>query len=228
MNIMAVMIYSRRGGVQDRIESKLADEKIPLLQLTDPEFGWKKRVLHTIDIARAHPCTFLIFLDAWDMLMLGTKEELLEIKGITEGITFSAQKFCWPDGSRRAEYDAKQTEAERNSAWRFINSSPMVGMGHNIATALSWGWERFPMQWNTNSCEEYWVDERFFTDLYLKAPAEMNIKIDTRCELNQNLLASVPYDLYMHRGRIYNLKHMTEPIFLHANGRTEIPPGLLI
>ena len=221
MNLLAVMIYSNRGGQQNRLERQLADQKIPLLQYTIPDFSWRRRTLASLDIARNYPDRVLLFLDAWDTLLLGTREEI-EALPLDEGVTFAAQKFCWPDEAREPEYP------KHNSPWRFINSNPMVGRGESIAAALSWGWERFPLTGDTNSCEDYDVDERFLTNLYLsEARCKFNIKLDTKCELNQIFLASVPGDLWLENGRLFNMIHGTCPIFVHFNGHTNIPEGLL-
>lgn len=225
MNLMAVVIYSTRGGVQDKLEAKLASEKIPLLSLTIPDFSWRRRTMASMRIAHHYRDNTLIFLDAWDTLMLGTREEL-EALPLDEGVTFAAQKFCWPDDTQEPQYKAIQPEDV--GPWRFINSNPMAGLGSSISEALEWGWGKFPIKTNTNLCEAYDVDERFLANLYLsEAREKFNIKLDTRCELNQTYLASIPGDLWLENDRVTNLIHKTKPIFFHANGRTNIPEELL-
>ena len=225
MNLMAVVIYSIRGGVQDKLEAKLVSEKIPLLSLTIPDFSWRRRTMASMRIAHHYRDNTLIFLDAWDTLMLGTREEL-EALPLDEGVTFAAQKFCWPDDTQEPQYKAIQPEDV--GPWRFINSNPMAGLGSSISEALEWGWGKFPIKTNTNLCEAYDVDERFLANLYLsEAREKFNIKLDTHCELNQTYLASIPGDLWLENDRVTNLIHKTKPIFFHANGRTNIPEELL-
>jgi hypothetical protein len=226
MNLMGVVIYSHRSGLQDRLEQRFVEEEIPLLSVTLPKFSWRRRTLLSADIAMRYPEHTLIFLDAWDTMMLGSREEL-ETLPLDEGVTFAAQKFCWPDHTQSSQYDEIQ-DFETIGPWRFINSNPMAGLGRNIAAAIEWGWERFPIKTNTNSTEEYDVDERFLANLYLsEAREKFNIKLDNRCELNQMFLASVPHDLWLEDGRITNLIHRTKPIFVHFNGRSKPPEALL-
>lgn len=223
--LRGVVVYGHRAGHQDLLEKRFFQERIPLISHSIVDFSWRRRMLESRDIALAYPEDTLIFLDAWDTLFLGSREEL-EALPLDEGITFAAQKFCWPDHTREAEYDAIQPRDV--GPWRFINSNPMVGKGWMIGGAIEWGWQRFPIKTNTNSCEEYDVDERFLTNLYLSEARERwNIKLDTRCELNQMFLASVPGDLWMENGRITNLVHKTKPVFVHFNGHTNVPEGLL-
>jgi len=225
MNLMGVVIYSTRGGLQDRLEAKFASERIPFLSYTIPDFSWRRRTMASMDIASHYPDRTLIFLDAWDVLFLGGRDELKALP-LDQGITFAAQKFCWPDAKQQPQYDAIQPEDV--GPWRFINSNPMVGLGSTIKECLSWGWERFPIKTNTNLCDEHDVDERFLANLYLSEARDMfGMKIDTRCELNQTYLASIPKDLWLEDGRITNKIHNTKPIFVHFNGRTNPPEGLL-
>ncbi len=224
--MMAVLLYSKRGGVLNQLELQFQREEIPVLSLTIPKFGWKARLLAWMDISSRYPDEFLMFIDPWDTLFLGTKEELLGLRHIWEhGVTFAAEKHCWPDKSRAPEYDAFQTDP---GPWRYLNSAPLVGWGKDIFEAINYGWERFPLATNTNIVEAYDVDERFLTNLYLsEAREKYNIKIDNRCELNQIFLDSWPDQLYLHGGRIYNCVWGTKPIFFHANGKTQIPPDLV-
>lgn len=222
--IRGVLVYGQRGGLQDRLEQKFFEEKIPLIQHSIVDFSWRRRILESIQIAHRYPDDILIFLDAWDVMFLGSKKEL-EALPLSEGVTFAAQKTCWPDRTREPEYDAIQNNP---GPWRFINSNPMAGLGRNIYDALTWGWTRFPIKTNTNSVEEYDVDERFLTNLYLSGAREkFGIRLDTRCELNQTYLASIPGDLFCEGGRLINMIHKTKPIFVHFNGRVQ-PPEILL
>lgn len=74
------------------------------------------------------------------------------------------------------------------------------------------------------------MDERFLTNLYLsEAREKYGIRLDTHCRLNQTFLASVPDELWLdvQDKRITNKIHDTKPVFVHFNGRTRIPDGLL-
>jgi hypothetical protein len=224
MNLIAVMVYSHKAGFQEQLERQLSEQEISFIGWQDHDFSWRRRLLLSRDIAKDCPGELLIFLDAWDTLLLGTKQEILDLH-LEKGITFAAGKLCWPDFSRQEEYEKKDGHVK--SPWRYINSNPMAGLGKNIAEAIDWGWKRFPLKEDTKLIQAQDVCERFLTDLYLKAGKKFDIKLDTECRLNQLYRKSVPGDLYLQGNRIVNLVHRTQPIFLHANGRTVVPPELL-
>lgn len=227
--IRGVVVYGHRAGIQDRLEKTFFQSRIPLISHSIVDFSWRRRMIESRDIALAHPEDYLIFLDAWDTMLLGGRDDLEEYaEKHKDSVTFAAQKFCWPDKTREPEYDAIQPEGI--GPWRFINSNPMAGKGWRVGAAIEWGWQRFPIQTNTNSCEEYDVDERFLTNLYLSEARErFKIRLDTRCELNQTFLASIPGELWWDhkQARIINKVHNTKPIFIHFNGHTNVPEEML-
>jgi len=224
MKMMGVVIYSQRGGLQDRLEQRFYEERIPFLSQAIVDFSWKRRIDESIEIALCHPDTFLIFLDAWDTMFLGTRKEI-EAISLTDYVTFAAQKYCWPDETRKTEYDAIQ---ENPGPWRYINSNPMAGKGWMIASALLYGRNHFPLAHHTNDVTKYDVDERLLTSLYLSEARERyNIRLDTNCELNQTFLGSHPGELWLEDGRVRNTIHNTKPVFVHFNGRTNPPEALL-
>lgn len=224
MNIKAVLIYSHRAGFQVQLERQLMMQHIPIIDFVDHEFSWRRRMMMNMEIAAQNPDDLLVFLDAWDTLLLGTRQEIADLR-LDKGVTFAAQKLCWPDFSLEGAY-AKKNPRER-SPWKYINSNPMAGLGKNIYKALDWGWKRFPLKTDTNVMQAYDVCERFLGQLYLKAPKKFDLKLDTECRLSQVYRKSLPGDLYLDDDRIINMIHRTKPVFLHANGRTVVPEELL-
>lgn len=228
MEIKAVLIYSHKAGFQEQLERQLTEQNIPIIHFRDALFSWKKRMVRNMMIAEENPDDVLVFLDAWDTLFLGEKSELVKFnkRHVGDGIVFAAGKLCWPDSLRASEYK-KKNPAER-SPWRYINSNPMMGLGRNIHKALNWGWKRFPLKEDTVLIQAHDVCERFLTDLYLKSPRRFGLKLDTECRLSQIYRKSLPGDLFLtDEKRIINMHHRTQPIFLHANGRTVVPEELL-
>ena len=224
MNIKAVLIYSYRAGFQNQLEHQLMMQHIPIIDFVDPDFSWRRRMMMNMEIAAQNPDDLLVFLDAWDTLLLGTRQEIADLR-LDKGVTFAAQKLCWPDFSLEGAY-SKKSPRER-SPWKYINSNPMAGLGKNVFKALDWGWKRFPLKTDTNLMSEPDVCEKFLAQLYLKAPKKFDLKLDTECRLSQVFRKSLPGDLYLDDDRIINMVHRTKPIFLHANGRTVVPEELI-
>ena len=216
MEPLVVYVYSYSAGYQPDLEKQLDKAKVDRLPVQIDNFSWRTRALKTMDVAREHIDRVLIFVDAWDTLFLGSKEELMALR-LDDGITLAASKVCWPDVDRYTDYNKKQA-FQTISAWRYVNSNPMAGLGRNIAEAMEWCWERWPIK--GDSCDVKTADgevcERFFTHAYLDSP--FKIKVDTMCRLNQIWLCSTPGDLYLSGNRIYNCMTGSSPVFLHMNG----------
>src|SRR3990172_9558299 len=112
----AVLIYSQRFGYLPLLEWQLKQADIEAIHIVDEEFSWRRRILHTYEVAREYPKELLVFPDAWDTVMFGTKSEIeaLELSG---HITLAGAKNCWPD-DRKTEYAAKQNGIK--SPWRYV------------------------------------------------------------------------------------------------------------
>lgn len=221
--MLAVLIYSHRFGYLPLLEWQLKQAGIDQKHIVDSDFSWRRRVLHTRDAARLYRDELLIFPDAWDTVLLGTKDEILTLELAGE-ITVAGAKNCWPD-DRAADYAAKQNGI--TSPWRYVNTNPLAGLGRDIAEAIDWGWARFPLMDDTREIEPKSgeVDERFWTSLYLDSPCPVNI--DSDCRLSQSFISTVPGELRAEGGRIYNEITGSKPVFFHLNGNHLLPEGLV-
>lgn len=221
--MLAVLIYSQRFGYLPLLEWQLKQADIDQKHIVDPEFSWRRRVLHTRDVARQYPEELLLFPDAWDTVMLGTRDEIYEL-GLDGEVMVAGAKNCWPD-DRIMDYAAKQNGI--TSPWRYVNSNPLFGLGKDIADAIDWGWERFPLMDDTKEItpKSGEVDERFWTSLYLDSPCP--VAIDTDCRLSQSFISTIPGELREKDGRIHNEITGSKPVFLHLNGNHLLPEGLI-
>lgn len=224
---LVVTICNRKGGYQEELEKRLHEESIDYLCVFIEPFSWRLRVLKTLEIAKEYPGRPLVFVDAWDTLLLGTKAELESWFFSHTGITLAASKKCWPDTERYLDYNVKQS-GKVMTAWRYVNSNPMAGLGRDIAAAMEWTWAKAPLEGDSSDTREPNgnVCERFYTTMYLDAPLD-SVKVDSVCRLNQIFLCSTPGDLYVANGRIHNLRTGSKPIFMHLNGKIEFPLELL-
>ena len=223
MEPLAVLIYSHRSGYLPLLEYQLKQAGIEQHHIVDPEFSWRRRIIFTRDAGRLFPNRLLVFPDAWDTVLLGTKSELIAL-GLETCVTLAGAKNCWPD-SREADYASKQGDGL--SPWRYVNSNPLAGIGNALANIIDWGWERFPLKGDSRDIHEPAgeVCERFWTNLYLDT--RFDIRIDSECRLSQSFISSVPGELKADNGRLHNLVTGSTPVFFHLNGNHLLPEGLV-
>lgn len=224
---LVVLIYGHKSGYQTYLEQQLQHAGIERHDVVLSDFSWRRQLLATHAVASRFPDRLQLVIDAWDQVLLGTKEDLIEHaqSALLGHVTLAGAKNCWPD-DRRADF--LQRRGSEASPWQYINNSPLAGLGRDIAKAIEWGLLRFPMQTDSASVAEPSGDvpERFWTRLFLEGPADLGMRIDTQCELNQIHLGVVEGDLMIRHGRVFNNVTGTWPIFLHLNGGGRLPYGL--
>jgi hypothetical protein len=239
---LIVLIYSFKADYQPLLEWQLKRAGLETHHVVDPDFSWRRRQLLTRDVAAQNPDRLLIYPDAWDTVLLGTKDEILRLP-LEGSVTVAGAKVCWPD-PRQEDY-ARKYEAslvdkvwrtpKPISLWRYVNSNPLAGLGRDIARAIDWGWERFPLKGDSSDVrvEDGEVCERFWTSLFLDGPKDLHMRIDSGCYLNQTWLCIEPEDYLIARtrtnepNRLMNRKTGSWPIFLHLNGKHLLPDGLV-
>ncbi len=226
MEPLVVYTFDHSDSYQPLMEKQLDTRGVERLPDEIPAFTWGNRIIRTMQIAEEYPDRVLCFVDAWDTLFLGEAWEL-RAPWCSHGITFAAQKRCWPDPVGY-EYNL-HWENKVATRWRYLNSNPMIGLGCNIARAVRWGWDRFPLEGHTNdTCDpEGNVCERFYTKLLFNAPKEWGLRIDTKCALSQTTTDSSPGEIAIRDGRVFNLVTQTYPIWLHLNGKMAFDVSLL-
>jgi hypothetical protein len=103
-DIIVIAHATRRQGLVNQLESRLADARIPfsLEAITDPipnvaagnlEYnirGWRKT------IAKYHHFKKIVMVDAWDMLFVGSKAGLIEVIP-EDGVLVGTERGSWPD-----------------------------------------------------------------------------------------------------------------------------------
>jgi hypothetical protein len=233
---LIALLYSHRADYQPLLEWQLKQAGLEQLHVPIVDFSWRRRQLVTLQVASEHPNRLLIFPDAWDTVLLGSKNEL-ETLDLSGKVTVAGAKVCWPD-NRQADYAKKFGAklvgdawiAEKWSPpWKFVNSNPLAGLGRDIAKAIGWGLVHHPLVGDSSDVRvpSGEVCERFWTNIYLDGPAHLNVQIDFMCRLNQTYLCNESEDLQIIDGRIYNTVTGTYPVFLHLNGKHLLPEGLI-
>jgi len=219
----AVLIYSHKSKYQEILERQLLRAEIPFIESVLAPFSWDGLILQQRQIARQNEDKLLVYLDAWDVVLIGDHKTLYEQR-FENGIWISGEKNCWPDKARHEEYVKKQ--GERVGPWRYVNTGVIVGLGCKIADAMDWGLKNCPLQKSTNSIlDPNGTDMKFWTDLYLNSPARINV--DSNGELAYTMTGANRGELASINGKWTNTITWTMPIFAHANGGGTIPAVML-
>ena len=144
----------------------------------------------------------LIFVDAYDVLVLSTPKEVEEkIKDRTKMLV-SVEKACYPDSNLSSEYP--ETEHE----WKYVNSGTYYAPR-----------EVFMSLFENDKPEYATDDQRWMTKQFLNNQDKINLDYD--CEVFQ-CHSFVAEDDYEYKdGRVHNLRTLSTPILIHSNGRTD-------
>jgi hypothetical protein len=213
--------FSEGRGYMSELEASLAKNEVAYVASWTRDFSWADTVLWAGQLTKGLGDTPTVILDAWDTIMVGTREELVAAIP-TDHILLAGDIACWPD-DRIADYPVG------DSPWRYVNTAPMCGPADLIHKAIEYGWTHWPIDGTSNDMHaENGTDMRFWTKLFLDSP--MPIKIDSKCEFSQCLHRAPPDSFLVTAAqppRLFNMVTKTKPIFVHANGKSVIPQELL-
>jgi len=212
MNELKVIIRcSRRDGLLAQFEEQLATAGVEFITevtgQTPPNSGVGS-LGSKIDFMRVMAHRFkdyqrLAFIDAWDMLFYGTKEELLS-KIPADGVLFAAERNCWPDAYLADHYKG-------DTPWRFFNGGATFGSPQAI---LAWctAVEELPI-YNQN-----FIDQQLLNLLLLnESPLAL---IDRQTELVYCAVKEKG-ELQFKDSRPWNSLTGTFPNFIHFNGGSD-------
>jgi GR25 family glycosyltransferase involved in LPS biosynthesis len=150
----------------------------------------------------------VLFSDAWDVVVIGTKETILEkYKKFKKPIVISAEKTCWPDKDRANQYDTLE------EPFPYVNSGGYIG----TVKALKTIFENYN---NEDNIQKQIIkpidDQRFWTNMYFKY--RDLIGLDTIAEIFLSLF-DTNISNYNFDNNIFTYKETnTNPIIIHGNG----------
>ena len=148
----------------------------------------------------------VLFSDAWDVMVLGKPEELLnKYKSFNKDIVISAENACWPDGSREPEYSDT-----KNEPFPYLNSGGYVGKVSTLKQIFN--------NYNDDDID----DQRFWTDMYFKNRDK--IVLDTKAEIFLSMHDVKQEDFQFDNEKFTYKETNTNPILVHGNGTSK---GLL-
>jgi hypothetical protein len=167
-------------------------------------FGTKLIETHSFLINNPQIESF-VFVDAHDVVVLGSPEEFNNILGPYEDkFITSCEKACWPEGSLANQYP------DSDSEWKYVNSGSYYAPSDIFIKVF----ESSPPEYHDD-------DQLWLTNAFLNQPGN-NIQLDTQCSLFQSYSHIEDNDFAYMDGRLINLKTNTTPIFIHGNGRTDM------
>lgn len=200
-------------GYYHHLKTQVKRQRIPFIFEELRPFSWRRLLLWEQDFAKRHPTETIVFVDAWDFLMVGTREELEAITGGVD-ILYHAEARCWPEPHKLDFYPPSPTP------YRFVNGTGPAGRGEAIADAISYGMAHFPITGDESSIFAD-NDQRFFTDLFLRGFGQ----IDYFSRLSVQLNAVGLEEFHIERKRLHLLPTDSHPIFIHLNGASKHTHG---
>lgn len=144
-----------------------------------------------------------IFVDAYDVLALGTPKEFEEKLTNPEKMLLSVEVGCWPDTSLAGEYP--QTKHK----WKYINSGAYYSPSRLFVETFE------------ANVPEYASDDQLWLSLSFLHGIRDKYVLDYNCDIFQSYSFIEDDDFSYENKRVQNLKTNTQPIFIHSNGRTE-------
>jgi hypothetical protein len=145
-----------------------------------------------------------VFVDAHDVVVLGSPEEFNDNLLCSPLIVVSCEKACWPVAELAAAYPSRDV-----GEWKYINS----GLYCSTSDSFIKLFESSPPIYEDD-------DQEWFTRSYLRN--DYYIIRDFNCILFQSYSHIADDDFDYKDGRLINLKTGTAPIFIHGNGRTDM------
>ncbi|XP_046639801.1 procollagen-lysine,2-oxoglutarate 5-dioxygenase 1-like isoform X1 [Daphnia pulicaria] len=164
-----------------------------------------------VELHKDDPEKIIMFTDSYDVLFNANEEKILEqFLQFNARVLFSAEGFCWPDPTLASKYP----EVERGK--RFLNSGLFMGYAPELHQIL-----------NSGEIANDDDDQLFYTKVFLdeKKRQELNIKLDHRSEIFQNLngaVSDVELRFIGTESHLQNTVYNTVPLVIHANGPTKL------
>ena len=205
--------FSEGRGYMRELEASLAKQEVAYVASWTRDFSWADTVLWAGQLTKGLGDMPTVILDAWDTVMVGTKEELVAAIPI-DHVLLAGDIACWPD-DRIGDYPLG------DSPWRYVNTAPMCGPANLIHEAIEYGWAHWPIDGTSKDMyAKNGTDMRFWTKLFLDSG--LDVRIDSKCEFSQ-CLHRAPQNSFLVTAaqppRLFNLVTKTKPITLTTSDK---------
>lgn len=186
----------------------------------------RNKIEWKLEMSQKYSSDQIVFVDAYDMLFVGEKDELQKILN-TSALLFptDAGPAPWPYEYYEDDFNKRRKAA---SKWRYVNGSGPAGLGSEIAKSIRYGFLHYAFK-------ERNFDQAFWANIYLDGWGQL----DQACQLTQNIfmhparwsrsVATQSRDTGVRNGRYYNFVTGSRPQFIHAMGGSwdQIPKELI-
>jgi hypothetical protein len=188
-----------------------------MLKKSLDKFGWDYEVLNTTytafgtkmvnayQYAKQTDCTHLFIVDGYDVVVLGTMEEVLSKIPDKECILFNSEKAAWPYEQWGMLYPSVFSE------WKYLNGG-----------ACFVEVNRFIKLFEASGITHESNDQVNLARLYITEREKHNMKLDNGCKCFQSYAFISEDDYDYQDGRLLNYKTATTPVIIHGNGKTNM------
>lgn len=197
------------------VASHLEREGLDNLVMSAQKFGWDVDVILTkwrgfgtklievYNYFKENPdVKELVFVDAYDVIMLSTPQEVQGKIKNRKKMFVSVEKVCWPEPVLSLLYPKTKSE------WKYINSGTYYAP-RDVFMKL---FDKFPPKHDQD-------DQLWLTNIFLSSPNSFVLDYD--CEVFQ-CHSFVKEDDYEYKdGRVHNLKTGSKPVAIHFNGKSD-------
>ena len=208
---MNIITYSNRiDKLQYLIESEsLFNTNINYVIKQEP---WKGNITKIVELAKIldtyNDNDVIIFIDAFDVLINSDKREIVDkFKSYNCDILVGAELNCFPSQFKK-KFDEIMPKDLKN---KYLNSGGYMGYVKNIKLLL---------KWMNNNRGDVKSDQHIMNNFFIENYNKVNIKLDTKSLIFQNMHLISWKEIDFRGCRVYNNVLNTYPCFVHFNGGT--------
>jgi hypothetical protein len=166
--------------------------------------GFGTKLIQTYNYLINNPAvTEFVFVDAYDVIVLGTLNEFEEKLQDRSKMLISVEKNCWPNQNLSSLYP------QVDSDWKYINSGSYFSPSKLFIEMV----ESNPPLFIDD--DQLWLTNEFLRKTEDKV-------LDYNCDVFQSYSFIAEDDFAYNDNRLENLKTGTKPIFVHGNGKTNM------
>ena len=166
--------------------------------------GFGTKLIQTYNYLINNPdVTEFVFVDAYDVIVLGTLNEFEEKLQDRSKMLISVEKNCWPNQNLSSLYP------QVDSDWKYINSGSYFSPSKLFIEMV----ESNPPLFIDD--DQLWLTNEFLKNKEDKV-------LDYKCDVFQSYSFIAEDDFAYNDNRLENLKTGTKPIFVHGNGKTNM------
>jgi hypothetical protein len=197
------------------VASRLDNEGLDNLIKSSEKFGWNieivyaewrgfgTKLIEVYNFFYKNPnVKEVIFVDAYDVLVLSTPQEVKEKIKDRSKILISTEKNCWPQSDLSFKYPDAESE------WKYINSGTYYAPRDLFMDLI----EKHPPLYSDD--DQLWMTTMFLSN-------RDKFVLDYDCEVFQ-CHSFVAEDDYEYKDkRVFNLKTKSKPVLIHFNGKSD-------